>query len=117
MEESYNTLKKEERKIMNDELYPIAMEKYPIEIAQVQVPVEECEEPVPTPAPIPTPMPAPIPQPAVPAGDYVEYIVKPGDSLWKISQMYGTTIDAIKQLSGLTSDYLSIGQKLKVPKA
>lgn len=40
------------------------------------------------------------------------YIVQNGDSLWKIAQKYNTTVDAIKSTNGLTSDNLSIGQKL-----
>ncbi|MDE6943440.1 MAG: LysM peptidoglycan-binding domain-containing protein, partial [Lachnospiraceae bacterium] len=28
---------------------------------------------------------------------------------------YGTTVDAIKRLNGLTSDNLSIGQVLRIP--
>ena len=102
---------------MNEELYPVAMENSPIEIAQVPVVVEDCmldASPAPMPAPQPA-MPTPMPQPGMPTTGYTEYIVKPGDSLWKISQMYGTSIDAIKQASGLDSDYLNIGQKLKVP--
>ena len=46
-----------------------------------------------------------------------EYTVMPGDSLWKISQTYGTTMEDIKKTSGITSDYLSIGQKLKITMA
>lgn len=42
------------------------------------------------------------------------YVVQSGDSLWKISQTYGVSIDTIKQLNGLSSDNLSIGQTLKL---
>ena len=42
------------------------------------------------------------------------YIVKSGDSLYKIAQNYGTTVDAIKRLNNLTSNILSIGQVLKI---
>ncbi|MDR0405046.1 MAG: LysM peptidoglycan-binding domain-containing protein [Oscillospiraceae bacterium] len=44
-----------------------------------------------------------------------EYIVKSGDNLWALAQRYGTTIDAIKAASGITSNYLSIGQRLIIP--
>lgn len=50
-----------------------------------------------------------------PGSGSIEYIVKAGDSLWQISRKYGTTVDAIKQLNGLTSDLLSIGQVLRIP--
>lgn len=42
------------------------------------------------------------------------YVVQSGDSLWKISQTYGVSVDTIKQLNGLSSDNLSIGQVLKL---
>ena len=46
---------------------------------------------------------------------YIEYTVRPGDTLWLLSRRYNTTVDAIKKASGLTSDLLSIGQILKIP--
>lgn len=42
----------------------------------------------------------------------VNYIVKRGDSLYSIANMYNTTVDAIKQKNNLTSNILSIGQNL-----
>ncbi|HPT69621.1 MAG TPA: LysM peptidoglycan-binding domain-containing protein [Syntrophomonas sp.] len=45
---------------------------------------------------------------AVPAN----YAVQAGDTLWKISNTYGVSIDQIKKLNGLSSDFLNIGQKL-----
>ena len=46
---------------------------------------------------------------------YIEYTVRAGDTLWELARRYGTTVDAIKRLNGLTSDILSIGQILKIP--
>lgn len=43
------------------------------------------------------------------------YTVKKGDSLFSISQKYGTTVEAIKNLNNLTSTNLSIGQILRIP--
>lgn len=40
------------------------------------------------------------------------YIVKPGDSLWLISQANGTSIEELKRANRLTTDNLDIGQKL-----
>ena len=44
-----------------------------------------------------------------------EYTVRAGDSLWLIARRYGTTVDAIKSLNGLTSDLINVGQVLKIP--
>ena len=43
------------------------------------------------------------------------YIVKKGDSLWSISNKYGTNVDALKKANNLTSNILSIGQTLVIP--
>ena len=43
------------------------------------------------------------------------YIVKKGDTLYKIANMYKTTVDNLKALNNLKSNILSIGQKLIVP--
>ena len=45
------------------------------------------------------------------------YIVKSGDSLYKIAQNYDTTVSEIMQLNNLTSTSLSIGQMLEIPTA
>lgn len=43
------------------------------------------------------------------------YTVKAGDSLYQIAIKYNTTVDAIKSSNNLTSNNLSIGQKLTIP--
>ena len=42
------------------------------------------------------------------------YVVKSGDTLYKIANQYGLTVNELKDLNGLTSDSLSIGQTLVV---
>jgi len=42
------------------------------------------------------------------------YVVQAGDSLWKISQRTGVSVDRIKALNGLSSERLSIGQSLNM---
>ncbi len=53
--------------------------------------------------------------PASQSGSYIEYTVRPGDTLWLLSRRYNTTVDAIKKLNGLSGDRLDIGQVLKIP--
>ena len=40
------------------------------------------------------------------------HIVQKGDSLWKIANQYGTSVNTLKALNNLTSDNLRIGQQL-----
>ncbi len=47
--------------------------------------------------------------------DTIRYTVQPGDTLWLISQRYGTTVETLKRLNGLTGDMLYIGQILNIP--
>ena len=52
---------------------------------------------------------------------YVEsdeyYIVEKGDSLWSIAKKFNTTVDRLKSINNLTSNLLSIGQRLKISEA
>jgi len=43
------------------------------------------------------------------------YTVKKGDSLYQIALKYGTTVDKIKKLNNLTTDFLKNGQILQIP--
>ena len=43
------------------------------------------------------------------------YVVKKGDSLWKIANSYGISVDDLKSANNLTSNLLSIGQILNLP--
>ena len=43
------------------------------------------------------------------------YIVKSGDSLYSIARKYSTTVDELKKINNLTSNILSINQKLIIP--
>lgn len=45
----------------------------------------------------------------------IEYVVKRGDNLTSIAKRNGTTIKAIKALSGISSSNLRVGQKLMIP--
>ena len=42
------------------------------------------------------------------------YVVQPGDSLWKISQTYGLSVDQIKRANKLRSNNIHSGQVIKI---
>jgi len=48
-------------------------------------------------------------------GATTAYTVKGGDTLSKIAKKFGTTPKAIRAASGLSSDKINVGQKLKIP--
>ena len=47
--------------------------------------------------------------------EYKTYVVKSGDSLWKIAQEYNVNLNDLIALNNLDSDILQIGQKLLIP--
>ena len=49
-----------------------------------------------------------------PAGENT-YIVQKGDSLYKIANKFGITVDELKKINNLTSNLINIGQILNVP--
>jgi LysM repeat protein len=68
-------------------------------------------------ATVTTPTPTtPVPTPVTPVdpAKTSEYTVKSGDTLGKISQQYKMTLQKLKELNGLKSDMIYVGQKLKV---
>lgn len=44
------------------------------------------------------------------------YVVKNGDSLWSIAKANNISVEALKEANNLTSNLLSIGQTLIIPK-
>ena len=56
-----------------------------------------------------------VPSPGPEGDSFFQYTVKSGDTLWLLAKRFGTTVDAIKRLNGLTGDMLNIGQVLKSP--
>lgn len=47
----------------------------------------------------------------------VGYIVKEGDTLWKLAKKYYTTVDKIKEMNGLTSDEIKQGDRFIIIKS
>jgi membrane-bound lytic murein transglycosylase D len=49
------------------------------------------------------------------AGKYYKYVVRKGDSLWKIAEQFKTTTKAIRSVNQVGSSPLRIGQVLMIP--
>ena len=47
----------------------------------------------------------------------IMYVVKPGDTLWKIAKRFNSTIDEIKRMNGIEDEnQINVGQKIFIPK-
>ena len=44
----------------------------------------------------------------------VIYLVKPGDTVWKIAKRYKTTVSNIMELNNLENDNIKVGDKLYI---
>lgn len=77
-------------------------------------------KPTPSRPPISTPSTPPVSKPPVyappsqPAPTAQYYYVESGDTLYSLSRKFGTSVDQIKQLNGMSSNTLSIGQRLRI---
>ena len=69
----------------------------------------------------PNPTISPVSAPAgstsqtVPLGSTRTHVVQQGDTLYRLSRLYGTTVDAIKQRNNLPDNTIRIGQTLTIP--
>lgn len=69
--------------------------------------------PTPSKTPVPTHTPYKTPSPKKPSE--IIYLVKEGDSLWKIARTFNVDIDDLQNLNNLTSDKLKPGMSIKIP--
>lgn len=51
---------------------------------------------------------------AKPAPDKTIHIVKTGDTLWGLAKQYNVTVAKLKEINGLNSDLITVGQQLKL---
>ena len=65
--------------------------------------------------PPPAPKQPPTKKPAY-SGPCYEYTVQSGDTLSLIAKAFGSSVPKIKEMNGLKSDALKVGQKLNIPK-
>lgn len=60
---------------------------------------------------------SPQPSSAAPQVDTALYIVKKGDVLVRIAKRFDLTVAQLREFNGLQSDFLQIGQELRIPNA
>lgn len=75
---------------------------------------EVASKPKPKPKPEVAAKPKPKPKPTAPAA--ISYTVQKGDTLYSLANRYGTSVAAIKNASGLSSDSLRDGRTIKIPR-
>lgn len=86
----------------------------PIEPINPPAPVALPSAPVAIPPAAPAAAPAPVPA-ASPELNGNVYNIQTGDSLWGISRKFNTTVEAIKELNGLSNDTIVAGRTLIIP--
>ena len=78
---------------------------------------EQQPAPPPPPAAKPKPQPKPKPEkPQPPAGNYYEYTIEQGQTIYDVAVAYGTTVKKILDANpGINPKALRIGQKIMIP--
>lgn len=67
-------------------------------------------------APVLEPAEPEVPKVDLPPGEYIEYIIGRGETLYTVSRRFNIPVESIKLANGLASDALQVGQVLQVPK-
>lgn len=49
------------------------------------------------------------------AGSTLPYTVKAGDSLWKLSKDYDTSVEAIRAANGISGNNIRVGETIQIP--
>lgn len=58
---------------------------------------------------------APVPPAPSPAPQYITYVIQPGDTLSGIAQKYGTTVNALARLNGISDpDRIYAGDRIRI---
>lgn len=92
------------------------LQDYNVEIAHIE-PLVKKQNLLPLPAHPPAKKNLAIPPPKrqLPCKTIRYYVVKEGDSIWKIANLYKANVDDIRKTNQLKSDYLKPGLTLKIP--
>jgi sortase A len=100
----------------------VTMEPTPTPVPPTATPTlsptsEPTSLPTPTTSPTATPLRGtPTANPAPASAEQAVYVVQSGDSLWKIAESYGITVDALVEANGISrDDVIRPGQELVIP--
>jgi len=59
---------------------------------------------------------SPVPSRLGPGAAGESYLVRPGDTLYRLALVHGTTVEALQEVNGLTSLVIVVGQILRLPR-
>ena len=98
--------------------YPSSTTNYPTDNSSSSVSTYPSSSPTyptykPSPKPMPSTPPAGVPKP-LPIPSSNSYVVKPGETLWRISKQFGTTIERLRALNNMPDNTLKVGQTLRI---
>ncbi len=92
----------------------------PVSVASAPPPTSDpgyqAVAPSPSPPPSTASAPSPAPRPSPPPAAARTHTVQRGDTLWGLSRRYNTSVRAIQNANGLSSDLIRIGQTLQIPR-